>query len=38
MDNLAHNIERFPQGHPVRVYLEENILIRKLLKNFLKQT
>ncbi len=36
MDNLAHNIERFPQGHPVRVYLEENVLIRKLFEELFK--
>ena len=36
MDNLAHNVERFPEGHPVRVYLEENILIRKLFEELFK--
>lgn len=32
MNNLLNNTENFPQGHPVRVYLEENILIRKLFQ------
>ena len=32
MNNLSNRIEDFPQGHPVRVYLEENILIKKLFQ------
>ena len=36
MDNLVANIERFPQGHPVRVYLEENILIIQLFEEIFK--
>ncbi len=32
MDNLSNATENFPQGHPVRVYLEENILIKKLFQ------
>ena len=36
MDNLINNIERFPQGHPVRVYIEENILIKQLFEEIFK--
>ena len=36
MHNLINNIDNFPQGHPVRVYLEENILIRKLFEQLLQ--
>ena len=36
MDNLINNIDRFPQGHPVRVYLEENILIKQLFEELFK--
>ena len=32
MDNLANNINNFPEGHPVRVYLEENFLIKELFQ------
>ena len=32
MQNLSNSAEDFPQGHPVRVYLEENILIKKLFQ------
>ncbi|KAB7881983.1 DUF438 domain-containing protein [Poseidonibacter ostreae] len=32
MNNLSNRTENFPQGHPVRVYLEENILIKKLFQ------
>ncbi|QKF73322.1 PAS sensor-containing signal transduction protein [Aliarcobacter faecis] len=30
--NLSNNLEQFPKGHPVRVYLEENILIKQLFQ------
>ena len=36
MDNLINNIERFPQGHPVRVYIEENILIKQLFEEIFR--
>ncbi len=36
MIDLANNIEGFPQGHPVRIYIEENILIRKLFEELFK--
>ena len=36
MDNLINNIDRFPQGHPVRVYLEENILIKQLFEEIFR--
>ena len=36
MDNLVNNMERFPQGHPVRVYLEENILTKQLFEEIFK--
>ena len=36
MDNLTNNINHFPQGHPVRVYLEENILIKQLFEELFK--
>ena len=32
ISDLSNNLEQFPQGHPVRVYLEENILIKELFK------
>ena len=32
ISDLSNNLEQFPQGHPVRVYLEENILIKQLFK------
>ena len=35
MNDLS-NIETFQEGHPVRVYLEENILLRKLFKELLQ--
>ena len=35
MSDLS-NIENFQEGHPVRVYLEENILTRKLFKELLE--
>ena len=30
LSDLSNNIEIFKKGHPVRVYLEENILIKDL--------
>ena len=36
MDNLKDNINNFPQGHPVRVYLEENILIKQLFEEIFR--
>ncbi|RBQ27999.1 DUF438 domain-containing protein [Aliarcobacter vitoriensis] len=30
MNDLKNNLEQFDEGHPVRVYLEENILIKEL--------
>ncbi len=36
MFDLANNIEGFPQGHPVRVYVEENLLIKKLFEELFK--
>ncbi len=30
INDLSNNLDQFPQGHPVRVYLEENILIKEL--------
>jgi DUF438 domain-containing protein len=35
MNDLS-NIETFQEGHPVRVYLEENILLRKLFEELLQ--
>lgn len=32
MNNLSNEVKNFPQGHPVKVYLEENILIKKLFQ------
>lgn len=32
ISDLSNNLEQFPQGHPVRVYLEENILIKEFFK------
>lgn len=32
LSDLSNNLELFPEGHPVRVYLEENILIKKLFQ------
>ena len=36
MHDLANNIDNFPQGHPVRVYIEENFLIKNLFKELFK--
>lgn len=36
MHDLANNIDNFPQGHPVRVYIEENFLIKELFKELFK--
>jgi len=32
LSDLSNNLNIFPQGHPVRVYLEENILIKELFQ------
>ena len=32
---MSYEIEQYPQGHPVRVYLEENVLIRELFTEIL---
>lgn len=36
MDNLKNNINNFSKGHPVRVYIEENILIKELFEQLFK--
>lgn len=36
MQDLANNIDSFPQGHPVRVYIEENFLIKQLFQELFK--
>ena len=36
MFDLSNNLDNFPQGHPVRVYLEENILVRELFEELFK--
>ena len=37
LSDLSNNIEIFKKGHPVRVYLEENILIKELFSELLIQ-
>ncbi len=36
MNTLTSKENNFPQGHPVRVYLEENILIKELFEQLFK--
>ena len=35
MSGLYEDLEKYPTGHPVRVYLEENQLLRKLLEELM---
>lgn len=36
MNNLLNNIDNFPQGHPVRIYIEENNLLKELFEELFK--
>jgi DUF438 domain-containing protein len=35
MSALYRDLEGYPEGHPVRVYLKENQLLRKLLEELM---